>query len=1258
LNWIDKPQLDIFAEKFDGEMKLPRLVAELILATSAVPDALRFLADESGRIRGFDGVLVSPGAPPFVPTGKSYWEFGCDKNIKGKATKDLRNRTNTVDPDDRAEATLVLVTPRHYDTPKIRIDQFIAEIRSGTGWNDVRFIDGQGLKHWLDMAPGVAGRWARTEFQSSPYGVCSVDEYWHRYSNYFAPTLREEVLLAGRGAQADEVVGRMAELQPDRITICADSPEEALAFAMAALRTAPDEVRLVLEARSLVVEAPEAARDLNGRPLIYFPTASAARSVGAMSSWGPTILAKGRRDVAGNAISLRRSSGHDFARALEQMGISWTGATQLAAECGRSVTVLARRKPGVDHPEPVWASNPATNLLPALLAGAWDSSNSYDRGIIALLADVKDYADWEALAQPYLLMDDPPLEYQTPIWKMRAPVDAFVNLGAQLGRGHFERLKQASLRVLAERDGNLDRSGTDLMMAGPGVSFSDWLREGLAATLLMTATLHGSAGFAPTLDHSGGPQKWVDDIIRQLPGLSNDERLLASLRGTLPILAEAAPLPFVEALERFVSGTPEGATWLFTEHKDFIHIRAHHTSLLWALETIAWDPRLVLRVCILLVRLAELDPNPESRLINRPIRSLRGILLPWLPGTNVDADARVGVLRGIRTTSEVVAWKLFLQLLPEHHAIGEPLVRPRLREAGLYDKGVEWSDARKIYAEAAKQLLAMVGGNHERWLDLIDHLPVLSDEDLSAGLQQLEAHLTNAGSDNRITLWRRLNDLFTKHVEFSDSEWALRGTRLTQIGDTVRRFTPADPVQLALPLFDDMRITLKLTAEEPELSASEVDDLRSKAVRELLATEGNAGPIRLAEAARNPWLVAKSLVAHLHDPRTALAFCKEAMAQNHDNSRALARALSGLAYHVFNDDWLKQLFNEKDRDAEIDDVVFLALGLRDEVKTWEFVDSLGKNVADAFWRARAPWGMHEHGVDVRDMVARRYLEVGKPMSALSAISDGKHLDPSLTFDILDQAARALNEDYSDSIAMTQRSVERIFKTLRSQQDVDINSLARREFTYLPLLAGPGRRHQNLALFDIMASDPTNFVEAIKLAFRPESAGSAVEETRHPERSHAAYNLLNAFRSIPGETASGVDAAAMSRWVRDAIGALTESDRREVGEHYIGKLMARAEKDRMDYAWPPSALRDIIEQEASESLERGLIAGRFNMRGVYSKGIYDGGDDERAFAREYRAWASTCGAWPRTARLLEGIASNWDAQAEREDNEAKKRLMKD
>jgi hypothetical protein len=59
-----------------------------------------------------------------------------------------------------------------------------------------------------------------------------------------------------------------------------------------------------------------------------------------------------------------------------------------------------------------------------------------------------------------------------------------------------------------------------------------------------------------------------------------------------------------------------------------------------------------------------------------------------------------------------------------------------------------------------------------------------------------------------------------------------------------------------------------------------------------------------------------------------------------------------------------------------------------------------------------------------------------------------------------------------------------------------------------------------------------------------------------------------------------------------------------------------------------------------------------MRGVYNKALYEGGDQERALAGQYRGWAAVARAhWPRMARVLDAIAEGWEEDARREDARA-------
>jgi hypothetical protein len=79
--------------------------------------------------------------------------------------------------------------------------------------------------------------------------------------------------------------------------------------------------------------------------------------------------------------------------------------------------------------------------------------------------------------------------------------------------------------------------------------------------------------------------------------------------------------------------------------------------------------------------------------------------------------------------------------------------------------------------------------------------------------------------------------------------------------------------------------------------------------------------------------------------------------------------------------------------------------------------------------------------------------------------------------------------------------------------------------------------------------------------------------------------------------------------------------------------------------------------ASEEIENAIQIERYNMRGVHSRGAYEGGVQERDLANTNYQAAALSSAWPRTAALLQKIAKTWEEEAKRVDIEAAQRRMR-
>jgi hypothetical protein len=148
-----------------------------------------------------------------------------------------------------------------------------------------------------------------------------------------------------------------------------------------------------------------------------------------------------------------------------------------------------------------------------------------------------------------------------------------------------------------------------------------------------------------------------------------------------------------------------------------------------------------------------------------------------------------------------------------------------------------------------------------------------------------------------------------------------------------------------------------------------------------------------------------------------------------------------------------------------------------------------------------------------------------------------------------------------------------------------------------------------------------------------------------------------FGTIPGQSGVYIDSKALSEWI-DQVRQLAEQGKlAAITDQYIGHVFAHS-CDDPDGAWPKQEIRDQIERLKSEELELGIQTERFNMRGVHTRGVYQGGSEERAFATQYRAYADAVKKWPRTEKMLRRIADSWDSYAKQEDVWAEQRKMKD
>lgn len=1252
MKWISATDLEGWSRSISARAELPALIADLIRASAKEMSSFRFPSGDKGQVRGFDGHLEAEGVGPYVPDGRSIWEFGVGDGV-AKAEEDYRKRVSELGAEDRAKTTFVFVTLQTWNNPKAKLEDWVIKKRAEGDWKDVRYIDGVQLEHWLDEHPAVAAQYARAVLGVYPsHGVLSTDEFWADYSNSFCPPLTEEVLLCEREEQAKSFVVWLDNEAGQQI-ICGDAIDEVIAFAVAAVRKADPARRFYLESRILIVDSETAARFLrdNKTGLIFFLRGDAQKLAGSLAKVGPTLLATGA-DRSGVELLPRASIGA-LAKAIATMGIENERAYDLARRCGRSIIVLRRILCGSAAPNPAWISD-GRLLLPAFLLGAWDSQSEPDRDAVRALAG-KEYFDYEGEIRKFKRTQDSPLDQEQNIWKVRAPVDAFIHIGHLIGNDDLARLKVTATAIFSQAEPLPDPNEPFRLEPRQSTRHSSWMRDGVATTLLLIAALSDQANLGISKQEA---QNFVDEIVRALPGLSTDHRMLASLGQQLPLLAEAAPSPLLLALEQMLEGNGEPIRPIFSEVTQFLSPSSPHTGLLWALEILAWDPAHLRRVALILAKLARIDPG--GQLANRPINSLRAIFLSWAPCTNAPLPLQLAVLDAIATKEPEIGWKLLVELLPKFADTSFPTSQPRFRESGASEKevltySVVWESQREI----AMRALGLAQGSASRLVTIINKMGNFEPSLIARTLILVDNFLSKSAGEARLEVWAALQDEFHRHVAFAGADWALPSTELVQIEEVVERYKPSNPIESEAWLFDDWSPDLpnKINRKDGTIHVDNdvIDVARHEAVRKVLDFGGIDAVLDFAERVQLPQFVASVVVDVTNDPTFPEALINRALGRNSKLDHFASLVSSFAAVH-YRDTWIARFKDLASTQGWSSETIAMLLRLwPDNRNTWELAAQFGPETETRYWNRVGLWLVQGDKSDVI-YAAHQYLKVGRPVAALNTTYNRIGDVPTeLAFELLDSAIGELNANSSTPDNMFGYHVEQIFKDLAARDDVAKIDLARREYAYLPLL---DRRDRSLTLHHLMAEEPAFFVSVICDVYKASAAEREEPTQEQRNRARLGFQLLKSFRVIPGTKDGVVDAAALHAWVSEVLRLGAEQDRKVISEQYVGQVLAHAPTDPEDAAWPLSCVRDILEELENDQVERGLFIERLNMRGAHWKKMYEGGKQERELATKYHSWAKSSLHWPRTSALLGRIATHWTADAGAEDVRARQDKMRD
>ena len=498
----------------------------------------------------------------------------------------------------------------------------------------------------------------------------------------------------------------------------------------------------------------------------------------------------------------------------------------------------------------------------------------------------------------------------------------------------------------------------------------------------------------------------------------------------------------------------------------------------------------------------------------------------------------------------------------------------------------------------------------------------------------------------RQELWKALDELAKQHRAFPDARWVMPSGDIAEIEKLAAKFQPADVVTRFEFLFNshvpDLGIPRTQNFEGYE---AKVEDARTAAVREIDRTSGIDGIKRLRDVVKEPYFLGWAVAA----ADLELGGSDLAAELDSDNAKQINFGL-GYARKRFDDknlEWTKAVLPDLDGHPKAQArVLRMSTAFPD---AWELASSLGPEVEANYWREFVVAGL---GTDFRfiNELTRSLLAHGRTNAAvdlLALYSDRTEppAEPSLIADALD----ALIEAPGTDIQIAPYHLQSLLDVLRSA-NFDEERLALLEWRLLP---GLGYGTPAPTLERRLAIDPSFFVQILSMAFK--RSDGTEDQRPAPEVARNAYHVLQEWQIVPGSTARGgiVDEGRLTQWLDDAMNVLAAADRSDIGALYIGHVFAHAKEDD-DGTWPTLPVRNAIERLANDYFQRGFGEQIHNNRGVTSRGLTDGGQQERALATKFAHWEELIrNRWPRTASVLRSIAASYEAQGRWEDEEAER-----
>jgi hypothetical protein len=856
-----------------------------------------------------------------------------------------------------------------------------------------------------------------------------------------------------------------------------------------------------------------------------------------------------------------------------------------------------------------WNSSPyATDLAQINLIGACNEQNKADCEIISMITR-KDFSSWITKLQEIIQESNSPISLRNGLWKINERKILWDMLGSRVFDNDLEIIKECAVRVLKERDPQFELLPEERYLSniyGKVFKYSQELRKGIAETLALL-------GCKPSVltNCSQHKAELISDLtVREI--LSDADFILwGSLNRLLPVLAEASPNEFLNAVEHALQQKPCPFIELFTQEEFGIMGRTYIAGLLWALEALAWDEEFLVRVSVILGELAILDPG--GNWANRPINSLTTILLPWYPQTTASIEKRYVAVKTLRKEFPDVAWKLLLTLLPNQHSSSSGTYKPKWRDSILPD----WNK-HTIKAKYFKQVenysdiaVEMACEDMKRLDELVCKLANLPQPFFEKLLVYLSSSaLTDIPEEQRLTIWNNLTGLVTKHRRYSDAEWALPSEIVDRIENVVKLLTPENPLNLHCRLFSDRDFELYNGKGDWEEQVKTLNNQRKQAIEDIFEYGGIDAVLKFMKSVDSPSNVGQFL-GEIAGSEIDQFLLPDFLVSEDKAQQQFISSYVWCRNKLNGWKWIGELNrSEWSNNQNCQLLVYLPF----TKNAWQRASEWLGNSEKEYWGKVNVYPIRADS-DFRPAIDK-LIEVNRGGAAIDCLykmhRDKQDLDIGRTVKSL---LNAISTEESFNALDSYQVIEMI-KALQNDPNTDPDDLSQIEWKYLPILHHPYKATPK-TLENRLASDPEFFCEVIRLVYCSEfekEKGMDLDEQQKALATNA-YDLLYKWKTPPGQSSSGeFSGGQLTQWLKHVKRLCAESGHYDIAMDHVGRIL---------FYTPPDPQGLWINKFAAEALnarDAEIMRDAYYCKVRNSRGVYCGeptGKSERELSKYYR-----------------------------------------